>query len=76
MGFFHQHRAQQRRVGGEGEFVLDKDSGGVVAKLKVLSEVNSCDNLRLLGFWSPERQSLTRLTKEDQEMKDINKSKT
>lgn len=36
MGFFHQHRAQQRRGRGGVEFVLDKDSGGVVAKLKVL----------------------------------------
>lgn len=44
--------------------VLDKGSGGVVAKLKVLSEVNSCDNLQLLIFQSQEKHSLVPKTKD------------
>lgn len=45
--------------------VLDKGSGGVVAQLKVLSEVNSCDNLQLLIFQSQEKDSLVPKTKEE-----------
>lgn len=58
---------EPNKVQEEGgvDFVLDKDIGGVVAKLKVLSEVNSSDNFLLLSFLSPERQSLLTVTKED-----------
>lgn len=48
-----------------GGAVLDKGSGGVVAKLKVLSEVNSFDNLQLLNFQSQEIHSSVPKTKED-----------
>lgn len=58
------------------EFVLDKDSGGVVvAQLKVLPEVNSCDNLQLLSFLFPEKQFGNRNQRRCQETKDINMEK-